>query len=82
MPDLVTYPKQTPINEWCVVKCGPKKGHQKDMRFKEVGLLAQILLTILICFHLPTSSYVWGPFKLELKLRAQTCNFWEFKAWS
>lgn len=35
MPDLITYPKQTPINEWCVVKRGPKKGHQKDMRFKQ-----------------------------------------------
>ena len=76
------YPKQTPINEWCVVKCGPQKAHQEDMCFKEIGLHAQILLTILICFHLPMSTYVWGSFKLQLKLRAQTCNFWEFDAWS
>ena len=28
-----------------VVRCGSKKGHHKDV-FKEVGLLAQYLLTI------------------------------------
>ena len=32
--------------EWCVVRCGSKNGHQKDMCSKEIGLHAQNLLTI------------------------------------
>ena len=30
-----------------MVRCGSKKGHQIDMRLKELGLRAQNLLTIL-----------------------------------
>ena len=37
----------TPIFEWYVVRCGPKNGYHKDMYLKEIGLSAQILLTIL-----------------------------------
>ena len=33
--------------EWCLVRCGSKNDHQKDMCSKEIRLCAQILLTIL-----------------------------------
>ena len=47
-PNSINYLKQTPIFEWCVLRCGSKNGHQKDiMHFKEIGLRAQNLLTIL-----------------------------------
>ena len=38
---------QTPIFDWCVVRCGSKNEHQKDLYFKEIGLRAQNVLTIL-----------------------------------
>ena len=30
-PNLLTYLNRTPIFEWCMVRCGCKNGHQKDM---------------------------------------------------
>ena len=38
---------QIPIFEWYVVRYGSKNGQQKDMFLKEIGLCAQVLLTIL-----------------------------------
>ena len=35
VPSLITYLKQTPIFEWCVVRCGSKNGHQKGICFKD-----------------------------------------------
>ena len=46
VPHLVTYPNWTPIFHWCVVRCGSKNGHQKDMCTKDIGLCAQNLFTI------------------------------------
>ena len=47
MPNLVTYHNQTSKSEWCVVRCGSKNEHKKDMCLKEVGLHAQNVITIL-----------------------------------
>ena len=33
--------------EWCVVRCGSKHGHHKNMCLENTGLNAQDLLTIL-----------------------------------
>ena len=35
------------IFQWHVVKCGSKKKHQKTMCFKEIGLRAKNVITIL-----------------------------------
>ena len=35
-PNSVTHPNQTPIFEWCVVKCGSKYVHQKDMCLRKI----------------------------------------------
>ena len=40
----VTRIKLTPIIKRCVVMCGTKNIHSKDVRFKEIGLDAQQLL--------------------------------------
>ena len=39
--------KHTLVFEWCVIKCGCKNIHQKDMRLKEIRLHAHRLLMIL-----------------------------------
>ena len=42
---MVAFSNITTIFEWCVVRCGCKNGHQKDiMCFKEIGLCAQNML--------------------------------------
>jgi hypothetical protein len=47
-PNSGTYFKWTPIFEWCVLSCGSKDGHQKDiMHLEEIGLRVQQLLTML-----------------------------------
>jgi hypothetical protein len=43
----VTHLEWIPIFEWCIVKCGSKNRHQKDMCLKEIGKHIQNLLTIL-----------------------------------
>lgn len=40
-PKLVTYLNRTLIFEWWVVRCISKKGNQKGMCFKAIGLCAQ-----------------------------------------
>lgn len=40
----VTHLKQTPKFKWCVVRCGYKNGHHKDMCLKETGLCVQKLV--------------------------------------
>ena len=30
-PNLITYNNGTPVFEWCVVRCGSRNEHQKDM---------------------------------------------------
>ena len=47
MPNYVTYLNQTPITKWYVVKCGSKKGSQKYMLQKEIGLCDPIMVSIL-----------------------------------
>ena len=37
----------TPVCEWYLVWCGSKNGYQKDMCLIEIGLCAQIMITIL-----------------------------------
>ena len=37
----------TAISEWCVVGCGSKNRHQKDMCLEEIGLCAPKMFTIL-----------------------------------
>ena len=44
---VITCVDRTPICEWCIIRCGSKNGHHKDMFSKEVGLHVQHLLTIL-----------------------------------
>lgn len=39
-PKLVNYLNWTPIFEFCVVRCGFKKEHQRDVCLKETGLHA------------------------------------------
>ena len=46
-PYLVTFLNERPIFEWCVVSCGSKNEHQKEMCLKEIGLCAQNVRTIL-----------------------------------
>ena len=46
-PYLVAFLTKTPIFEWYVVRCGSKNGYQKHMCFKEIGLCAHDLITIL-----------------------------------
>ena len=46
--NLVTYLNQRPLFEWCVVRCGPRNGHQKGMCLEvEIGVNAEILPIIL-----------------------------------
>ena len=47
-PNLVTYLTQTPLFEWCALRCGSKNSHQKAiMSSKEISLCAENLFTIL-----------------------------------
>jgi hypothetical protein len=46
-PSSVTFVIYTLIFQWCVVKCGSKNIHQKAMCFKEIGLRAKNMITIL-----------------------------------
>ena len=46
-PNSVAYLNRTPIFEWWVVMCKSKNGDHKGMCWKETGLRAQNLLTIL-----------------------------------
>ena len=47
MPNLVTYLNQTPLFEWCVVRCGSKNNHQKTiMSLKGISLCAQSLFKV------------------------------------
>jgi hypothetical protein len=46
-PNSITYLNQTPLFEWCVIRCESKDGHQKDMCSEEIELHAPYLLTIL-----------------------------------
>ena len=39
--------KQTFICEWCMVRCESKNGHPTHMCWIEIGLRAEIILTIL-----------------------------------
>ena len=58
-PNLVTYLNQTPILEWCLVRCGFKNRHHEDiMCLKEIGLCVQIFLTILG----PTVNIIGGTY--------------------
>ena len=43
---LVNYLTQTPIFEWCMVRCGSKNEHQRNMCSKEIGLCAENFITI------------------------------------
>ena len=47
MPKSVTHLNWAPIYEWYVVRCGSTNRHHKAMSLQEIGLSAQILLTIL-----------------------------------
>ena len=48
VPNLMTSLNQTSILEWYVVRCDSKNGYQNDiMRFKEIGLSGQDMITIL-----------------------------------
>ena len=42
MPILDTYLIQTPIFEWCVVRCGSKNEHQKNMCQKRLDDVLKI----------------------------------------
>jgi hypothetical protein len=46
-PYLATLLIRTPIIEWYVVWCGSKNGYRKTMLWKEIGLHAQNVITIL-----------------------------------
>ena len=46
MPNSVISVNLTPIFEWYVVRCGSKNGYQEDMCLEEIGLRAQIIITI------------------------------------
>ena len=35
---MVRFLDRTPVFEWCVVKCGSKNKHCKDMYLKEIEL--------------------------------------------
>ena len=47
VPKLVTHLNWAPLYEWCVVRCGATNRHHNAMSLQEIGLSAQILLTIL-----------------------------------
>ena len=47
VPNLVTYLYQTPIFEWCLVRCRSQYWHMKDACLKEIGLRAHVILIIL-----------------------------------
>ena len=47
MLDSVAHLNHILLLDWYVVKCGSKKGRRKDLGLKEIGLHAQILLTII-----------------------------------
>jgi hypothetical protein len=47
VPNLVTYLNQTPMFEWCVVRCISINGYQNDTCVKDSGLCAQNMRTIL-----------------------------------
>ena len=44
---MVILENWTAICEWCVVRCGSKNEHQKDMCSKEIGVRTSNLLIIL-----------------------------------
>jgi hypothetical protein len=46
-PYSATFLSEYPIFQWCVVRCGSKDGHQKEISLIEIGLHAQNLLAIL-----------------------------------
>ena len=47
-PNSVNYLNQTPIFEWCLLRCDSKNRHQKGiMSSGEIGLRVQNLLTTL-----------------------------------
>lgn len=37
-PDLITNLDQTPMIEWCMVRCGLRNAHQRDMHIKKIKL--------------------------------------------
>ena len=47
MSNSVSDLRRTPIFKWCMLRSEPKNGHQKELCWKEIGLLGYILLTIL-----------------------------------
>ena len=63
--NLVTYLTWTPIFEWCMVRCGSKDKHEKNMSLKEIELIVQNFLTIL---H---SSYDFLPNTFENSYQCQ-----------
>lgn len=45
MPNLVTYPDQTPKCEWQVISCGSNNTLQKDLCLEKIGLRSQDVIT-------------------------------------
>jgi hypothetical protein len=56
VPNYNTTIIWTPIFEWYVVGCGSKNRHQNDTYFKEIGLHARDLITILGAIV----NVIWG----------------------
>ena len=46
-PHSATFLSEYPIFQWCVVRCGSKDSHQKEICLTEIGLRAQNVLAIL-----------------------------------
>ena len=44
----VSHFQQTPIFEWCVVRCGSKNAHHKKHVFEEFGLCTFSILGLLV----------------------------------
>ena len=66
--------------EWCLVRCGSKNGHQKDMCSKEIRLYAQILLTVLDL--IVNIIFFGGAYVTELRVPGRHLwKFISFQAW-
>ena len=65
MPNFVIYLNQTPITEWYVVRCGSKKGSQKYMLLKEIGLCDPIMVSILGSIFNFIGGRLIGPFDVH-----------------
>ena len=50
-PNLGTHRQQTPVFEWCMVKRGPKNGHQKDVFKRDRTMCSRFVIHSRLASH-------------------------------